>query len=141
MKQYKLAFMSIIVSSAAQAADLTVNIENITQTIAPIICALFDKPDGFPMKRKLAKTSVNAEIADDKAVCVFKDIPAKQIAISVVEDLNNNGKVDTTFMGFPKEPWAVSNNAPAHTFGPPIFAEAAIEGASTDSISIQLIKP
>ena len=136
-----LSTLILICSSRVLAADLTVNINNITQTKAPIICALFDNAEGFPMKRKLAKATINADIIEDKAVCVFKDIPAKQLAISIVEDLNNNGKVDTTFVGFPKEPWAVSNNVPAHTFGPPTFAEAAIDGASAESISIQLIKP
>jgi uncharacterized protein (DUF2141 family) len=142
MKQYKLLFLFVLLCSfSAHAADLAVNIENITQTKAPIICALFDSADGFPMKRKSAISSVTAELEGDNAICTFKDIPAKQIAISVLEDLNNNGKVDTTFVGFPKEPWAVSNNAPAHTFGPPTFAEAAIDGASISNINIKLIKP
>lgn len=131
----------LLFSKLTQAADLTINIENISQTKSPIICALFDSKDGFPMKAKLAKLTVNAEFSEGKAICVFKDVPAKRIAISVVEDLNSNGRVDTTFIGFPKEPWAVSNNIAAHNFGPPTFEEAATDSASVNNINIRLIKP
>ena len=140
---YKLTILvfGLLLSMHAKAADLTVNIENITQTKSPIICALFDSKDGFPMKRNLATMIVNADLTGDGATCLFKDIPQNQIAVSIVEDLNKNGKVDTTFVGFPKEPWAVSNNAKAHTFGPPTFEEASVDGEASISINIKLIKP
>lgn len=140
---YKITHLlfGLLLTMHANAADLTVNIKNITLSKSPIICALFDSKDGFPMKRKLAKVTVYAELSEEGAVCTFKDIPHQHIAISLVEDLNSNGKVDTTFVGFPKEPWAVSNNIKAHTFGPPTFEEAAIDGATSNSIDIQLIKP
>ncbi len=69
---------------------------------------------------------------------VYLKIPQKLIAISVVEDTNNNGKLDATFVGFPKEPWGVSNNAPAHA---PSFVEAAIDGVAINDITIALIRP
>lgn len=140
---YKLTILvvSLLLPMHIKATDLTVNIENIAQTKSPIICAMFETKDGFPMKRQLAKIVVNAEFSKDSATCLFKDTPQKLIAISIIEDLNNNGKVDTTFVGFPKEPWAVSNNVKAHAFGPPTFEEAAVDGTTTSSISIQLIKP
>lgn len=141
MLKLKLILVGLLYSGIAEATDLIVNIENITQNKAPVICGLFDSEEGFPLQRKLAKASVSAEITAKGVMCVFKDIPAKQIAISVMEDWNRNGKVDTSFVGFPKEPWGVSNNAPAHAFGPPTFAEAMIDGASTNDITITLIKP
>jgi uncharacterized protein (DUF2141 family) len=141
MYKETIFLFGLLIPIFTQAADLVVNIESITPTKSPIICALFESKDGFPMKSKFAKTTVNAEFSSDTATCVFKDIPEKQIAISVVEDLNNNGKVDTTFAGYPKEPWAVSNNVPAHAFGPPTFEEAVVNGASKNSIDIKLIKP
>lgn len=131
----------LLFSSLSNATDLVVNIENITSTKSPIICALFDSKNGFQMKRKFAKVTVDAELLGDKATCTFKDAPQKLIAISVVEDLNNNGNVDTSFIGFPKEPWAVSNNIKAHQFGPPSFEEAAIDRTAINLIEIQLIKP
>lgn len=141
MYKETIVLFSLLFSGLTQAADLVVNIENITQTKSPIICALFESKDGFPIKNKFAKITVYAEFSGDSATCVFKDIPQNKIAISVVEDLNNNGKVDTTLVGFPNEPWAVSNNFPAHAFGPPIFEEAMVDGASKNSINIKLIKP
>lgn len=93
------------------------------------------------MKEKHAKDSVKAELQSDVATCVFKNTPSKPIAISVLEDLNNNGKIDTTFIGFPKEPWGVTNNVSPHAFGPPTFEESAIDGASASQVNIKLINP
>ena len=38
-------------------------------------------------------------------------------------DANNNGKLDTNFIGIPKEPVALSNNA-RPKFGPPKYKDA-----------------
>jgi uncharacterized protein (DUF2141 family) len=141
MRKITILIFGLLLTIHTNAADLIVNINNISQSKSPIICALFDSKVGFPMKRKLAVMTVNGELSEDGATCTFKDVPQRPIAISVVEDLNSNNTVDTTFVGFPKEPWAVSNNVKAHTFGPPTFEEAAVDGSSIHSINVQLIKP
>ena len=47
-------------------------------------------------------------------------------AFSFFHDLNNNKKLDTNFLGIPKEPYGFSNNKKGR-FGPPKFSEASLE--------------
>lgn len=63
----------------------------------------------------------------------FADIPAGDHAIKAFHDVNDNGKLDTNWMGIPTEPYGFSNNAMG-TFGPPSFQQASFgvkQGANT----------
>ena len=67
---------------------------------------------------------MTSAIADKKAVCEFSGIAPGAYAVSVFHDENSNGKLDTKFMGIPREGVGASNNARGH-FGPPKFDAAA----------------
>jgi len=59
-------------------------------------------------------------------------------AISVIHDVNGNGKLDTNLFRIPKEPYGFTNNA-GTTFGPPKFEAAAIVFNSNEqSVEIRL---
>ena len=59
-------------------------------------------------------------------------------AISVIHDMNGNGKLDTNLFRIPKEPYGFSNNAGA-TFGPPKFEAAAfVFNSNEQSVEIRL---
>jgi uncharacterized protein (DUF2141 family) len=51
-------------------------------------------------------------------------LPSGEYAFTAYLDSNRNGKLDTNFIGIPKEPVALSNGARPR-FGPPKFADAA----------------
>jgi len=57
------------------------------------------------------------------ALCVFKRIPPGVYGVSAFHDENNNGKLDTNFVGMPIEDYCASREARG-TFGPPSFADA-----------------
>ncbi len=82
--------------------------------------ALFNSKEGFPMKpaRAFAKGAVAAE--GESHVYVFEHVPYGTYAISVMHDENRNGKLDTNFIGIPREGVGASNN-PVSRFGPPSF--------------------
>jgi uncharacterized protein (DUF2141 family) len=74
----------------------------------------------------------------DDAVVVIDDLPAGSYGVSVFQDLNGDSKLDTNFIGYPKEPFGFS--APMGLFGPPSFAEAKIvvrEGGAAVRIELQ----
>ena len=50
-------------------------------------------------------------------------LPLGEYALSIFYDKDNDGEMDTNFIGMPKEPIALSNNAVAK-FGPPKYADA-----------------
>jgi uncharacterized protein (DUF2141 family) len=58
----------------------------------------------------------------------FAGIAPGTYAVSVFHDENANGKLDTNFMGIPREGVRASNNAKGH-LGPPKFNAAAFRFA------------
>jgi uncharacterized protein (DUF2141 family) len=71
----------------------------------------------------LTQKVVIAEALEGDLVLSELKLPAGNYAFSVFYDANNNGKLDTNFIGIPKEPVALSNNA-RPKFGPPKYKDA-----------------
>ncbi|MGB5811602.1 MAG: DUF2141 domain-containing protein [Polyangiales bacterium] len=103
---------------------LTVEVQNIKNDTGQIGCSLFANADGFPNKSDKALDVVFVPPKARKATCVFKNVKPGTYAVSVMHDLDKDGSLDSSLMGRPKEPWAVSNNAPVERFGPPKFDAA-----------------
>lgn len=78
--------------------------------------------------------------ADGRTVRVtFTDVAPGTYAVKVFHDVNSNGKLDTSWIGWPQEPYGFSNDAPVN-MGPPSFKLAAItvkEGAQTSRINLR----
>lgn len=100
------------------------NIRNSTGTIA---CALFESPEGFPKDFLHFATNIMIiKIRESQASCYFADIPPGKYAIAVIHDANMNGKLDTNWMGVPKEGFGFSNNAKA-LLSAPSFSDASFQ--------------
>jgi uncharacterized protein (DUF2141 family) len=69
-----------------------------------------------------------AAIVNLQAVCEFAGVAPGPYAVSVVHDENSNGRLDTNFIGIPREGAGASNNAKGH-FGPPKFDAASFRYA------------
>ena len=69
---------------------------------------------------------------------VFENIPAGNYAFGAHQDINKNGERDENFLGMPKEPVALSNNALSKMI--PTFADAQMPIAQgvENRIDIQL---
>lgn len=80
--------------------------------------------------------SAAASIQAGTATHVFENIPYGTYAIRLFHDANDNDKLDTHFMGTPKEAYGFSNNARGR-FGPPSFDEAAFV-LDADSLMINI---
>ncbi len=82
-------------------------------------CGLFTEKSWLRAPLKAAV----ATIRGSSAVCVFKSVPKGVYAISAFHDQNNNGKLDTNFIGLPTEDYCASRDA-RNSFGPPSFGDA-----------------
>lgn len=89
-----------------------------------VLCALFSSAVDFPKGTDKAVGHASSDVSHGRAVCEFHGIPSGTYAVSVFHDENFNGKLDTNFMGIPREGVGASNDAKGH-FGPPKFAAAA----------------
>jgi len=89
-----------------------------------VMCSLYSSADGFPKNGDKALAHAKSPISNGHAVCEFPDVKEGTYAVSVFHDENSNGKLDTKFMGMPREGVGASNNTKGH-FGPPKFDAAA----------------
>jgi uncharacterized protein (DUF2141 family) len=68
-----------------------------------------------------------------KSVIVIKDLKPGKYAFKYFHDENNDEKLNTNFVGIPKEGYGFSNNAKG-TFGPPSFEKTVFEVTKPDTI-------
>jgi len=73
-------------------------------------------------------------ITDGKCILVIKELKPGKYAFKYFHDENNDEKINTNFMGIPKEGYGFSNNAKG-TFGPPSFDKMVFEITSSDTMS------
>lgn len=103
------------------SALLQLKIKNIKHDHGKIFIAVFNAEKSF-MKDRYADEIVLVKSIED--LVVEMKLPHGSYAVSIFHDVNNNEKLNTNFMGIPKEPYGFSNN-PKITFGPPNFAETS----------------
>jgi uncharacterized protein (DUF2141 family) len=101
-----------------------VEISGLRSAKGQMLCALYASAEAFPKKADQAVSRLTAKIAERQATCDFTGIAPGTYAVSVVHDENANGKLDTNFVGMPREGVGASNDAKGH-MGPPKFAAAS----------------
>lgn len=111
---------TLTVHTQENGTTIEVKIERISSDDGQLLIGLYDSEENWLKTRKM---SVFARIANGTSEVVFEKVPEGTYAISLFHDENNNGEMDTNFMGIPKEDTGSSNNAPAK-FGPPKWEDA-----------------
>jgi len=88
------------------------------------------------LAKPLQADSIN--IIQNRSVVVFANLVPGDYAVKVYHDENNDGKLNTNFIGKPTEVYGFSNNVRG-TFGPASWSAAKFKfTAATDSIRIEL---
>jgi uncharacterized protein (DUF2141 family) len=105
---------------------LRVNIEGLRNNRGQVICALFASADDFPKRIDKAFARTAVQISDVHAICEFSAVPPGVYAVSVFHDENSNDKLDTNWLGIPREGVGASSN-PKPRMGPPKFAAAKFQ--------------
>lgn len=121
-------------ASPQQSEDaIRAHIEGLHSDWGQVVCALFAAANDFPKRMDRAFARTAAHIISGRATCEFRKVPAGVYAVSVFHDENLNGRLDTNWLGIPREGVGASNN-PKPRMGPPKFAAAEFHysGASMD---------
>ncbi|MDG1529618.1 MAG: DUF2141 domain-containing protein [Polaribacter sp.] len=113
---------------------ITVNMTGMKSDKGDVYVALYNAKKDF--LKTTFKTSI-VKIVDQKATAIFTGLEKGVYAISVFHDKNDNKKMDTNFLGIPKEPIGMSNDAKAF-MGPPKFKDAKFMVAADVVLSIRI---
>lgn len=79
----------------------------------------------YPKRRKEALRRIDVVPHQGVATVAFEGLECRAYALAVVHDENGNGKLDTNFLGIPREGLGASRNA-RRMFGPPTFDDAKV---------------
>lgn len=118
-----IIFISGGVSQEKDTLSVTLDISITKFNKGSILIALYESEESY---MKESYKSADVLVKNNKAKFIFHSIKKGVYAFSFFHDLNNNKKLDTNFLGIPKEPYGFSNNKKGR-FGPPKFNEASLE--------------
>ena len=78
-----------------------------------LIARLYHGEDGFPSDAKKALREAKFEIRDGESTVTFDGLPYGEYAVWICHDEDEDGKLDTNFVGMPKEGAGVSGPPPS----------------------------
>jgi uncharacterized protein (DUF2141 family) len=103
---------------------LTVEVSGLKDATGNVYIAVYNSDSTWLSDTTvLSKKLVISDALDGELVRTELQIPLGDYALSIFYDKDDDGRLDTNFVGMPKEPIALSNNAVAK-FGPPKYADA-----------------
>lgn len=115
-----------VAMASEHSSVVKLTVSNIQSQVGKLYISVYDSKDTFLGDTKAFEQVVGLEQMKDGALEVQLSLPYGAYAISVHHDSNANGKMDTNFIGIPKEPVGLSNGH-VPRFGPPKFSKAQIE--------------
>ena len=106
--------------------DVVVTVGSLQSDQGKVACAIYSEKfaDSFPGMEATQRLFV--PIKGNTATCRFSDLKQGLYAVAAFHDENDNGKLDTNWLGIPVEGSGASNGAKGY-MGPPKFADAAFE--------------
>ncbi len=116
-----LAITSTLLISQANADTLTVTLDNIQTQQGSLMLAVYQGEPSY-LANKDVVASIKKAATSETHSMVFTELAPGEYAIKVMHDENDNGSLDTNFLGVPSEGYGFSNNG--GTFGPASYQDA-----------------
>jgi uncharacterized protein (DUF2141 family) len=112
------------VAWAESANNVILELEGLSDVSGEVFIAVYDSSEDWLTESTMLEEKVTiADARDGDLVRAALQLPPGEYALTIFFDHNGNGKLDTNFIGIPKEPMALSNNAKAK-YGPPKYEDA-----------------
>ncbi|HEY9114843.1 MAG TPA: DUF2141 domain-containing protein [Bacteroidales bacterium] len=129
-------FILLSFSISAQTADLILKVTNISPLTGKIMVAVFNSEETY---FDVDKMYAGYEIAADSSVVVYviQDLPVGTYAITIYHDEDNNGEMNRSWLGMPKEGYAFSNNFTS-AIRPASFSDAAFQLSRDTTLVIKM---
>ncbi|TVP63821.1 MAG: DUF2141 domain-containing protein [Nodularia sp. (in: Bacteria)] len=121
-----LSISSVRTVSAEQTATLTVVVEGISNQNGEICMGIYSSPKGFPMNTEEVVESACVKPVGSSLTYNFYGLKLGNYAVVVVDDQNGDRKLNTNFLGIPKEGFGISRNPTVSiATGTPSFYDAS----------------
>jgi uncharacterized protein (DUF2141 family) len=118
----------------AQQLKMNVDVTNVKKGKGTVVLNVYDKKENFLKTAYFTKV----QKANQGTLKFQVDLPRGSYAITVFQDLDNNGKLKSNWLGIPKEPVGNSTNFKPDG-GAPTFGDCSIYVLKNDStIAINL---
>lgn len=134
----KTLLLGLILSPALLLAQhqIEVDVQKVPASVGKISVAVYKDENAFlKFDQVYLSASVDANIGSTQVV--INNVPNGQYAIAVFYDANGNDKLDTNWMGIPKEKVAFSKGR-MKAFGPPKFEECVFDVSADTKLSVSL---
>lgn len=130
--------MLALISTRAVAAPVRIEIHGVVKSAGTVHIALFHDEKSWDSED--ADSTVQVPAVPGTTVAQL-DLPPGDYAFFIYDDVNGNGKLDKTWLGFPDEPYAFSNNVKLG-LSKPSFSELkfTVSAQGADQV-IQLVGP
>lgn len=134
LKATRMLLPLLLASVGAEAATLSVEIEDVKPGGGPLAVLLFDRAAGFP---KEAQAGARHILPAGQTTITLAGLAPGNYAVMAYHDENANGELDRFLGMIPKEGWGLSNNPMVS--GKPAFKDAAValpESGATVTIKL-----
>jgi uncharacterized protein (DUF2141 family) len=118
-------------------ADLTITIGKISPRGGILRLGLYDQA-GYPDDDSKPIASADIPVSGSDMTVTLKDIPPGRYAIESLQDINGNGKMDSSWIGLPEEPYGFSRDARPFLSKPSFDAVAFTLQPGQNSITLHL---
>ncbi len=96
----------LFAEETVEEKKLTVDITNVASEEGQIILAIYNSSENYDKRIAFQEVKLKPEM---DSVIFETNVPDGEYLVMLVHDVNNNGKLDTSFIGMPKEPVGLSN--------------------------------
>jgi uncharacterized protein (DUF2141 family) len=122
----------------AAVATLVIHVQDVSPKGGMLRLGLYDEAS-YPQDdaTPVATADVKAELGEN--TITLRNVPVGTYAIETFQDVNGNGKMDTSWIGIPQEPFGFSRDA-RPVLSKPGFAKVKFEvvaGANSQTLHLQ----
>jgi len=105
-----------LATGQALAAPVLIQVQNVKTNTNPIRISLFANAQDWQNERTTQALRIDPAVLGTSSVLL--DLPPGEYAFFLFHDLNNNRELERTWVGYPNEPYAFSNNFQLHMSRP-----------------------
>ena len=136
------ALLAVVLGAPAwaqdQAATLVIHVQDVSPKGGVVRLGLYDEAR-YPDDDSTPVASADVQARTAETVITLNNVPAGTYAIQTYQDINSNDKMDTSWFGFPLEPFGFSRDARPR-LSKPRFAEVKFEvvpGMNVQTLHLQ----